>query len=322
MRIKRFEYVKPATVWEALDVLTSSGGLAKVLAGGTDLLVSMKKGLIQPELVVDINGLDQLRGITVSGGRTREREPGPVRIGSLTRISEIEASEVIFRDYRALHDAAETLGTPQVRAMGTIGGNLCNASPAADTAPALMVLGATLDVLGPVSTPEEHSSVSVEQFFVGPGRTILGPDRLLSGLSIPPPMIGQGSCYLKFTTRNEADMAIVGIAVAVSLDESLSNCEDIKIGLGAVAPTPIRAYRAEELLKGSDLTPAILKEAARVASEEASPISDVRASASYRIHLIRALLPEAVKTAVERANRRAIRASGLGPDTMGGSPND
>ena len=337
--MKGFDYVRPNTILEAVSFLAGSEGLSKPIAGGTDLLVSVKKGLLKPSLLVDINGLDGLKGATrmqagveQRGTRTARTGLACLHIGALTRIDEIERDEPgVFGACEALRDAAGVLGTPQVRAMGTIGGNLCNASPAADMAPPLMVLDAVLHVVRPNRPRELHKGangsgsltryeIPMDEFFLGPGRTRLGPADILEGISFPVAGPRSGSRYVKFTARNAADMAMVGIAVSLRLDPSLEVCEEVKIALGAVAPTPIRAYRAEAVLSGSEAGPAALREAGKVAADEAAPITDLRASADYRKHLIRALLPEAVQSAMKRAKRRASMGANVDPEAGGGLP--
>ncbi len=187
------------------------------------------------------------------------------------------------------------LGTPAIRNQATLGGNLCNAAPSADTAPPLLVLGATAKIVG----KEGEKIVPLEAFFVGPGQTVLGQDHLLAEIQVPNPLAHSGGVYLKQKRRQGADLAVVGVAALVVMEGKV--LRDVKIVLGAVAPTPIRARKAEEILKGRKLDQELLEKSGQAAAEEASPIDDIRGSADYRRELLAVLTKRAMAQAIQQA---------------------
>jgi carbon-monoxide dehydrogenase medium subunit len=268
-----FEYVRARTLKEALQFLADHGPEACVLAGGTDLLLEMRSGKLSPRYLVDISRLSELRGI-------RATEEG-LSIGALTTVREVEISPLLVDGYRVLAQAAGTLGSVQVRNRATIGGNLCHAAPSADTAPALLALDAEAEI----AALGGRERIPLGQFFLGPGQTVLGPDRLLVSLYLPRPAAGTAGVYIKHSLRRAMDLAFVGVAALLSVSDG--HLQKVRIALGAVAPTPMRACRAEEvLLDRGDLGSAIIAEAARIAAEEARPIDDVRSTAWYRRRMV------------------------------------
>ena len=278
----RFNYLEPKTIEESVSLLSKYNGRAKVMAGGTDLLVQIRDKVIQPEYVVDIEyipGLDYINYAEKQG----------LRIGALTTIRTIERSEKIRQIYPVVSQAAGLLGSVAIRNVATIGGNLCNAAPSADTAPALIGLSAKVKVTG--SSGERV--VSLEDFCTGPGCTICNAGELLVEVQVPVPPAGTKGVYLKHS-RTAVDLAVVGVAVIVVLGAG-GVCHDAKVVLGAVAPTPIRAKQAEGVLMGRKVEAALIEEAAEVASMEARPLTDVRASAEYRREMVKVLTRRALE---------------------------
>jgi CO/xanthine dehydrogenase FAD-binding subunit len=258
------------------------------MAGGTDLLVQIKGGKRKPQCVVDLKGIEEMEGIRLSGGE--------LWIGALTRIREIETSDSILRNASLLACAAAKLGSVQVRYRATIGGNLCNASPSAETAPALLVLDAQAVICGRAGT----RIVPLERFFSGPGATVLREDEILTGLKIPLSGARRGAVYYKLSARKAMDLAFVG--VAVRLEVGGEGCiTKARIALGAVAPMPIRALPAEKVLEGAALSPEAAREAAEQAAQCSKPISDHRASAEYRREMVRELCERGVIEAYAQA---------------------
>ena len=287
MITEKSKYLEPKTIEEAIFLLSRHKEAAKVVAGGTDLIIQLKKGVELPRYIINIKGISNQDSITYD-----EREG--LRIGALATIHSIEVSPVIRQKFGVLAQAASELGTSQVRNCATIGGNLCNAAPSAETAPALIVLEASLKITGAGG----ERTVPIEDFFIGPGQTVLHPDEILSEIQVPNPPPRSGGVYLKQTIRKALDLATVGVAVITRLDGDI--IRDVKIALGAVAPTPIRATKAEMIIREQKLDDALLDEAGLVASGEASPIDDVRSSADYRREIIRVLVGRAIRQAAEQ----------------------
>jgi carbon-monoxide dehydrogenase medium subunit len=275
-----FRYLEPRSVAEACRMLAEYGGQAKLLAGGTDLVVQMNAGRHRPEAVIYIGNLPDLRGIRFDA-RTG------LTVGSLATLRELELHPVVRERYPSLARGSAEVGSVQIRNLATLGGNLCNASPSADTSPALLALDAQVAIAG--SSGERV--VPVAQFWTGPGRTDLRPDELVTGIVLPTPVEGTRSFYYKLAVRKAMDLAMVGIAV--SLVRRNGHCENVRIALGAVAPTVIRATEAEQQIEGSAGADRI-DEAARLAEAAARPIDDQRASAGYRRAMVRNLTRRAL----------------------------
>lgn len=283
----RFEYIKPKTIKEAISLLSRYNGQSKVIAGGTDLVVQMRDRLIKPGNVIDITGIEELGYIDVDDKKG-------LLIGALTPIRDLEKSAELKRSYPIISQAASQLGSVAIRTMGTIGGNLCNASPSAETAPALIVLSAKVRIVG----PSGERVVPLEDFFVGPGSTVLEAGELLVEIQVPAPLPHTRGIYLKHAIRGSIDLAIVGVAVALTLETKSKVCQDIKIALGAVAPTPIRARKAEEILTGNTINDDLIDRSSLSASDEARPISDARASAEYRKEMVKVFTGRAIREAM------------------------
>jgi carbon-monoxide dehydrogenase medium subunit len=277
--MRRFEYFEPHSLPEALALLARYRGRAQPLAGGTDLLVELKEQLRQADCVVNIKkipGIDRLAFDAQRG----------LHIGALVTAREVELSKVAQEKYPSLVQSVRELGSIQVRHRATIVGNVCRASPSADTPPPLIADAARVSVEGKQGT----RSVLLEDFFTGPGKTVLKPDELVTQIVIPAPEARTGKIYIKHGRRKAMELATVGVAVTLSDD-------DVKIVLGAVAPTPIRARKAEALLRGKKLDSALIERAARAAMDESRPISNVRASADYRREMVGVLTRRALQRA-------------------------
>ncbi len=278
-----FDLLTAHSVEEAVALLARHQGQAKLLAGGTDLLVQMKMERLKPSTVIWIGKIDTLREIRAGDG---------VSLGALVSLYELQQSAVIAAGYAALHEAARSVSGTQIKVMGTVGGNLCNASPASDSAPALMALGAQVRLVSPSGSRQ----VRLDEFFVGPGKTVLAPDELLTEVLLPP--AAGGSAFLK-VARVAADLAKVSAAVWLRREgEIVSACH---IALGSVAATPVRARQAEKLVVGSPFAPALAEEVGRLARGEITPIDDVRSTAEYRLQVAAVLVRDALLAAWERS---------------------
>ena len=288
-RLPEIEYFFPKTLKEVLSLLKKYNRQARVFAGGTDLLPKMKRREVVPKYLIDLSGIPNLKFIKY------EKDKG-LRIGAATTLSEILESSLVKRRYPILTEAISQMASTQIRNIGTIAGNLCNAVPSADSAPPLIVLKGQLKIVG----RGKGRTVSVEDFFKGPDRTVLDSNELVSEIQMPPPIAGARGTYLKHTLRREMDLAIVGVAVCLVPDSKKEICKEIKIALGAVAPIPMRAKKAEEVLRGKQLNDDLIESAAKMASEESKPIDDIRGSAEYRMEIVRSLTKRAIKQSLEK----------------------
>lgn len=268
------EYFEPKSIGDALSVLAKHGAEAKVIAGGTDVMVDIKFKE-EPGALVNIKKIPSLSGISESGG--------VIRIGALTTIREIETNALIREKLPVLWEASHQFASLQVRNTATIGGNICRASPSGETLTPLLVL----DARAVLAFSDGERSEPFSSFFQGPGKSAVGAKGLLTEIEIPIPAPGSQGVYLKHAVRGAMDIAMVGVAVLLSVGGG--NVQEARIGLGAVAPTPLRAPKTEALLKGKPLTAALLKEAGTLAGSEASPISDQRSSAENRRWIVEAL---------------------------------
>ena len=290
-RLPRFEYHTPASIPEALELLSRYGREAKLLAGGTDLLLAMKKRSVTPAHLINLKTIPGLSGIRADGEG--------VTIGSLTTMAEIERSVVIRESYTALWDAALVMASPQVRTLATIGGNIASAVPSADTAPPLMVLSARARITGLTG----ERTCPVEDLFAGPSACTLAPGDILTAIRIPLPK-GKGA-YLKLMRRAALDLALAGVAAYLAFDDG-KVCTDVKIALGAVAPTPIRAAAAEKVVRGKVLTEELSREAGKVSASACKPITDIRATKEYRRSAVEVLTKRALLQALNRLDQGGI----------------
>jgi aerobic carbon-monoxide dehydrogenase medium subunit len=285
--VRRFELMLPRSVDEALAILKQRGADAKLLAGGTDLLPQMKNGVLKPACVVDLSGVERLRAL--------KAETAGLRVGAAVSARALELDAATRKAYTSLADSGALVGSVQVRNLATLGGNLCNAAPSADMAPPLLALDAEAVIGG----PKGERRVPFTDFFTGVRRTMLQPDEMLLEIAIPAPGARSGGQYLRHTPRRELDIAVVGVASQITLNNGM--CAKARIALAAVAPVPLRARAAEQSLEGKPLTPQAIERAAELAVGAATPISDQRGSADYRRHLVRVLTARTLRTALARA---------------------
>lgn len=288
----RFEYLEPASVEEAISLLMEYEGKAKVIVGGTDLMVQMRRRMVRPQYIIDIGFIPGLDYISHDGN-------GWQRIGALTTIRALEKSPEINRSHPVISRAASQLASVAIRNVATLGGNLCNAAPSADMAPALIGLSATAKLMGPTG----ERIVLLEDFFTGPGSTVLGRGELLTEIQVPLSPPDTGGAYLKHGIRESIDLAIVGVAAVITLEPANGVCQEVKIVLGAVAPTPMRARKAEEVLRNKVIDEQLINKCAETAAGEARPISDVRASQEYRKEMLRVFTRHAVTEALGIARK-------------------
>ncbi len=302
--MKNFTYSAPESLADALALGREHGPNAAFLAGGTDLIVQLKRGETSLSHVVNLKRIPQLNAIHID-----EREY--FSIGALTTHNAIATHPAVLNLAPILAQGAASIGTHQIRERGTIGGNICNASPAGDTLPPLLCLDAELML---ERADGGKRVVPVIDFFKGPGRTVREPEEALTAVQIPKPKPETAGIYLKLGIRKAMEIAIVGVAVLVRLDGSGENCLDARIALASVAPTPLRCPRAEAVLLGGKADEAAFVQAARAARDHVEPISDVRGSALYRREMVYSLTRKALKQACEqaRAALRTLQTGGQG----------
>lgn len=286
-------YFRPETVEEVVSLLMRYGEEAKILAGGTDLLVLMRSRSVVPRCVVDITRLPGLDYI-------KKEKTGTLKIGALATLRAVELSNLVKEGYPLLNEAVTRMANTQIRNMATVVGNICRASPSADTAPPLLALEASVEISG----PDESRIVPLENFFTGPGETVLKSSEMVTEIIVPKLRTNTGTAFLR-ATRVAADLAKVSAASVVMVEDG--TCKVARIALGAVAPTPIRARAAEDLLMGNKLEDRVIEEAASLAVEESKPISDVRSTEEYRREICKVLVSRAIKISLERAQTKAGR---------------
>ncbi len=289
--MQAFDYVRAQSTEQAVALLAEAGDRARVLAGGTDLLAQMKEGRRRVDLVVDVKFIPELNELCYDPAEG-------LFLGAAVPCYRIYGNHAVANAYPGLIDAASLIGGVQVQGRASLGGNLCNASPAADSIPALIAHSAICQVAGPNGRRE----VPVEAFCTGPGRTVLEKGELLVALHLPPPKPGFGAAYLRFIPRNEMDIAVVGAGVSVQLDEHGRAIRSARVALGAVAPTPLYVKEAGDALAGRALAEveAAIDEAARLAQSAAQPIDDMRGTVRQRKHLAAVLTRRAARIAVQR----------------------
>ena len=291
--MQAFDYVAVGSVREAVAALKNKKRVM-VLAGGTDMLVRMKGRALTPEVVVDVKGIPGAGDFSAKSG---------LSIGSAVTMRQVELSAKVSEDYAAVAQGAAVVGSIQIRNLATVAGNICNAAPSADVAPGLIALRAKVRIAGPGG----RRTLLVENFMTGPGKTALKRGELVTAIQLPTPGPRTGSAFVRHTPRGAMDIAVVNVAVAMTLAPRTGKCEDVRSVLGAVAPTPMRALKAEMLLRGEKLTADLVAEAAAVAGAEARPISDQRASAEFRRELVRVLTGRMVEAARADAGRSRAR---------------
>jgi CO/xanthine dehydrogenase FAD-binding subunit len=288
--LQDFDYLSAHSIDEVVKLLGSRRQV-QLLSGGTDILVQLREGRKQAELVVDVKQIAELCELAY------DAQSG-LRIGAAVACTRF-VSDPRSAQYPGLVDAVSLIGGTQIQSRATIGGNLCNASPAADAIPALIVQRAVCIIAGPGGRRE----LPVEQFCTAPGKNALTQGEFLVALRVPAPLPRSSAAYLRFIPRNEMDIAVTGAGAAVVLDESKTHFLQAEVALGAVAPTPLYVEEAGQFLAGAEVSPEPIFEAARIAQAAARPISDMRGSAQQRRHLALVLVKRALTLAVERARK-------------------
>ncbi len=284
--MKNFEFFEPTTLPEASRLFAQEH--AQLLAGGTDLVIGMKANTETPQTVISLQKIPGLDGISTDANNN-------VTIGAMTKVREVELSEDIQKYHTALAEGALEIGSIQIRNLATIGGNIAHASPAADTVAGLLVADAQVDI----ASADGGHTVPINELFTGPGQTVLKQGEIITQFRLPNP--ASGSHYIKHKIREVMDLAFIGVASAVNLENGAIT--DAKIGLAAVAPTPIRATEAENLLKGKEITPELIEQVGEAAAAATSPISDLRCSAEHRREMVNVLTKRTLQRALDRANK-------------------
>ena len=290
--MSRFDYHQPESLADAVDLAARFGGQASFLAGGTDLIVQIERGRVAPRHVIGLGRVPGLAGIEVNGR---------IALGARVTHRAIEQTPALAGPLRCLVEGAEVIGGHQVRNVATVGGNLVNASPAADLVPCLLALDGVVTLVGPGGERE----VPIEHFLLGPNRTARRSDELVTRVDLPALAPRAATAFLKAGRRRAMEISVVCVAARLTLDATLERCLEARVVLGAVAPTAVRAYAAERLLEGQPVGGEAFRRAAEAAQEACRPIDDVRASAGFRQHLVGVLVRRALDRCVERARRAA-----------------
>lgn len=283
-------YVPAKSIDEAILALREGGEFARILSGGTDVIVQAREGRRNVGILVDIKGVEEANQI--------EYDPlSGLTLGATTPCYKIYTNETVRRVYPALIDSSSLIGGIQIQSRASLGGNLCNASPAADSVPTLIALQATCEIAG----PEGRRTLPVEEFCTGPGQTALQPGELLVSFHVPAPRQRSGARFLRFIPRNEMDIAVVNAAAQVVLNERRDTIEWGRIAVGAVAPTALLAVDASNALAGAAATSEGIAAAVEAAKGIARPITDMRGSIAQRRHLVGVFVRRALEGAIERA---------------------
>ena len=283
-----FEYLRPTNLDETLSYLKDYAGKSKLLAGGTDLVLLLQQGLLHPSHIIDISRVPELNYI--------RQEDGHLKIGAATKMRDIELSDLVRSKAPLLAEASQLVGEIGVRNIATIGGNLANASPAADSAPPLLVLDASLKV----RNSNSERTIRLTDFFLHVKKTVLSPDELVTEVDVPIPPSHSGGAFFRLAKRGGNIISIVSAGAFLALKGKV--CSVARIAMGSVAPTPIRIKSAEKTLEGAEPTPEKIRAAAQKAFDEIKPITDIRASAEYRRDTSRVYVRKAIEEALVRAN--------------------
>jgi carbon-monoxide dehydrogenase medium subunit len=290
--LQAIEYVAPASLDEATKILASHGARARVLAGGTDVIIQAREGRRDVGVMVDVKGIAETMELKLGAD-------GSLRVGAAVPCARIYADAAIAKAFPALIDSASLIGGIQIQSRASLGGNLCNSSPAADSTPTLIALGAMCEIAGSMG----RRTVPVEEFCTGPGRNVLQPDELLVALAFPAPKPNSGAAFERFIPRNEMDIAVANAAASVVLSADGAKFESARIAIGAVAPTPLYVKAAGDALAGKPVSDETISAAAAAASAAATPITDMRGSAAQRKHLAGVLTKRVINRAIARAKR-------------------
>jgi carbon-monoxide dehydrogenase medium subunit len=285
--LKPFEFYEPNTINEAIQILLKNGVQAKLMAGGVDLILKMRLRKIAPASVISLQKIPGLNFIN------KDNKDG-LRFGAMTTLRQVELSPVVQKYWPLLHEAIHQISSIQVKEMATVIGNLCVATPASDIAPVLYVLGANVKIMG----SSQERVLPIENLFVEVGKTCLKPDEVVTEIFVPSVLAGTGCCFMKLV-KTKDDIAKVNVATAVTVADGI--CVDARIALGSVAPTPIRASKAEEVLKGKRLNNEIIGNAAKAAAESVRPITDVRSTAEYRKEMVKVLVEDSLVKAMAKS---------------------
>lgn len=284
--MKRFDYYQPQTLKEAISLMEKLKGRAKYIAGGTDILVRIKQRAIQPEALVSLRGVSTLNNISHNGG---------LSLGSMVPFRDLERDPVIARKYPLLAQAVSHLANPQVRNVATVGGNLCNSAPSADSAPPLMVMEATLKLQGPGGERE----IPIDDFFTGPGENCMEAEEALTEIQVSERADHTGMAFLK-AGRVAQDIAIVNAAALVVMDKK--KCQRCRLAVGAVAPVPLRLKKVEKLIEEEEIGPELLGRVVQMVEQEVNPITDVRSTEEYRRIMSGVLIKRAIRQAMKQIN--------------------
>jgi carbon-monoxide dehydrogenase medium subunit len=288
--MQAFDYVAPASVQEAVAVLAKHGAAARVLAGGTDLIIQAREGRRDVAVMVDVKGIAELTAISLAGD-------GSLRIGAAASCASIYNNTAVAKAFPALIDSASLIGGIQIQSRASLGGNLCNSGPAGDSIPTLIALGATCEITGPGGS----RTVKVEDFCTAPGRNVLQNGEMLVALTFPAPAAHSGAAFERFIPRNEMDIAVANAASSVTLSADGSSFTAARIAVGAVAPTPLFVPAAGAALVGQPVNEATVAKACEAAQAAATPITDMRGSVDQRKHLVGVLVRRTINKAVQRA---------------------
>jgi len=288
--VNNFEYLMPTTINDAISLHEKYGEGAKYIAGGTDVMVKIKEGKISPQYLISLRHLQGFDHIIY--------ENGELRIGAMVTHRMLELSPIIRKEFPILTDAVKNIGSVQIRNVATIGGNIVNAVPSADGAVPLITLGAEVRVIG----PKGERIMGLEDFFIGPGQTSLKSGEILVEFRIPKLLSHTGGAYWKHTRRAAMELPILGVAVLISLDDDMKTCTEARIGLGVVAPTPMRAKNAEAILKGNKVDDEILKKAGEAAARECKARDSIRGKAWYRRDMVELFVQRMAIVAMKRAH--------------------
>ena len=289
----RFDYMEARSADDVFSILADYGPEARLMAGGTDLLMNIRRKKIAPRVLIGITEIAELQGVRAAADG--------LWIGAATTHHAVATSALVRERFPLLAVASGKVGSRQIRNVATIGGNVCNAAPCADTAPSLLALEAEACVLG----PDGERTILMEAFFVGPSRSALAPDELLLGLRIPATWRGAGGAYHKHTWRGALDIQMCGAAVVLKVDPGTKTCVDARIVLGTAAPTPFRACEAEELLRSARFGEALAEQVGEVACRECSPRTSYRSTETYRREVLSVLVRRAILDALDGGDRSA-----------------
>ena len=290
MRLPKFEYFAPKRLEAALSLLSEQGEGAHVMAGGTDVMVKMNHGRLKPKAIITLHGIEGLNEIHF------DAKDG-LTIGATARLAEVASHPDILNHYPALSSASLTMANVEVRNMGTVAGNLCNAAPSADSAPPLITMSAEVTL----ASRGGERRLPLNQFFRGPGLTAMEHGEIMTSIHVPAPPPKSGASYKRISCRCGVDIAAVGVGVMAVFNGK--TCKEAGIVLGAVAPVPLRAVKTEGLMQGQEWTQELIEKGGEQAAEEAKPISDVRTSAEWRKRMVAVLTRRALEEAHERANK-------------------